>query len=405
MTERRLFYGWIVVGAGALITCVGMGTMFSLGVFLRPLSESMGWTRTGISTVALLNWLFMGLGSFVWGSLSDRIGARAVALTGGAILGTALVVASRATTLLQFQITFGAMVGFAAGAFYAPLTATVTKWFTTNRSLAVALVSAGIGIGTFTIAPLARALISAYDWRTAMLVIGDVAWLVIIPVALLVRPAPHAVPSVLASGETRPREYTAIGAISTPQFWAIAFTHFACCAAHSGPIFHMVTNAIDHGVPALAAATVFGVSGLASVGGRVLCGLLADRFGAKRTLLVGLALQAVAVSLYLVTTDLLGFYALSVVFGLSFGGVMPLYAILVREYFGERIMGTAYGAVFLVSTLGMALGSWSGGWLYDLSGSYAWLFIGSTAIGVGAIAIALTFRPPRPLNAPLPSPA
>ena len=112
-------------------------------------------------------------------------------------------------------------------------------------------------------------------------------------------------------------------------------------------------------------------------------------------------------SVYLVTTSASAFYALALIFGLSYGGVMPLYAILVREYFGERIMGTAYGAVFFVSTLGMALGSWSGGWFFDTLGSYLWLYIGSTAIGLGAIAIALTFRPPRaiPLGLPTPSPA
>src|SRR6185503_15603255 len=192
-------------------------------------------------------------------------------------------------------------------------------------------------------------------------------------------------------------------AVQTPQFWAIALTHFACCAAHAGPIFHMVTHAIDRCIAPLTAATVLGVSGLASVAGRVTCGLLADRFGAKRTLLVGLAIQATAVLLYLFTTTTASFYALAVAFGLSYGGVMPLYAILVREYFGERIMGTAYGAVFLVSTLGMALGSWSGGWFYDAFGSYLWLFVGSSAIGVGAIAIAVTFRPPRRLLAALPS--
>jgi MFS family permease len=141
------------------------------------------------------------------------------------------------------------------------------------------------------------------------------------------------------------------------------------------------------------------------VTGRVTCGLLADRYGAKPTLLLGLAIQAVSVFLYLFTSTASAFYALALVFGLSYGGVMPLYAILVREYFGERIMGTAYGAVFLVSTLGMALGSWSGGWFFDTFGSYLWLYIGSGAIGLGAIAIALTFRPPRVRAVPLPSPS
>ena len=405
MGPRRLFYGWVIVVAGMLVTCMGLGAMFSLGVFLKPVSETMGWSRTSISTVALLNWIFMGLGSFAWGALSDRIGTRAVVLGGGGLLGLGLVTASQAATLIQFQLLFGVLVGFAVGSFYAPMTAAAARWFTMHRSLAVALVSSGIGLGVLTVGPLARTLITAYDWRTAMLVVGDLCWLVVIPVALLIRPAPPAADGAASAVtlDARGREFTATAALRTPQFWAIALTHFACCAAHSGPIFHMVTHAIDRGVAPLTAATVLGVSGLASVAGRVTCGLLADRYGVKRTLLVGLAIQAVAVLLYLFTTTTSSFYALALVFGLSYGGVMPLYALLVREYFGERIMGTAYGAVFLVSTLGMALGSWSGGWFYDAFGSYFWLFIGSAAIGIGAITIALTFRQPRPLSAALPS--
>jgi MFS family permease len=407
MAPRRVFYGWIIVGAGILVTCMGLGAMFSLGVFLKPISESMGWSRTGISTVALLNWVSMGIGSFFWGALSDRIGTRTVVLCGGVLLGFGLVSASQAATLGQFQLLFGVLVGFAVGSFYAPMTASAMRWFTRHRSLAVALVSSGIGLGTLTVGPLARALIDTYDWRLAMLVVGDLCWLVVIPAALLVRNPPAPIPGepVASTAGAHGREYTAGQALGTPQFWAIALTHFACCAAHSGPIFHMVTHAIDRGVAPLTAATVLGVSGLASVSGRVTCGLLADRFGVKRTLLAGLAIQAVSVFLYLFTTGTSAFYALALIFGLSYGGVMPLYAILVREYFGERIMGTAYGAVFLISTLGMALGSWSGGFLYDAFGSYVWLYAGSAAIGVGAIAIALTFRPPQALRTALPAPS
>jgi MFS family permease len=166
----------------------------------------------------------------------------------------------------------------------------------------------------------------------------------------------------------------------------------------------MVTHAIDNGVTAMAATTVLGVAGLASLSGRILCGLMADRIGAKRMLLMGLALQAVAVSLYVFTRDLASFYAVAVVFGFAYGGAMPLYAILVREYFGGRIMGTVFGAVGSVATLGMALGPWAGGWLYDTLGSYFWLYMGSFGIGLGAVAIALTFRPPRALPAAAPSP-
>jgi MFS family permease len=405
-SSRKVFYGWVIVGVGIVVTCVGMGAMLSLTVFLAPMADAMGWSRTGISTAALVNWLCMGAGAFLWGALSDRFGTRAVVLSGGVLLGLGLVTASRAATLGQFQILFGVLVGLAAGSFYTPMTAATARWFTRHRSLAVALVSAGLSVGSAVMAPLARWLISTYDWRLAMLVIGDLVWLVVIPAALLVRNPPAASSAVAAStGNTDGRELTVAQALRTPQFAALSLAYFACCAAHSGPIFHMVSNAIDHGVSAMAATTVLSVASLASLSGKIICGLVADRVGAKRTLVVGLALQAIAVSLYLVTRELAGFYAVALVFGFAYGGVMPLYAILVREYFGERIMGTAFGAVAFVSTLGMALGPWAGGWLYDTFGGYFWLFLGSFGIGLGAVAIAVTFRPPREFVAALPSPS
>ncbi|HEX4995310.1 MAG TPA: MFS transporter, partial [Methylomirabilota bacterium] len=176
----NIFYGWVIVAAGIVMTCVGIGSMLSLGVFLQPMSEAMGWSRTGISLAALLNFLCMGVGSFVWGALSDRFGTRVVVLSGGILLGAGLVAASQAATLGQFQLLFGVIVGVAAGSFYAPMTATTTRWFTEHRSLAVALVSAGLGLGSMTVAPLAAWIITTYDWRVAMLAIGDLAWLLLI---------------------------------------------------------------------------------------------------------------------------------------------------------------------------------------------------------------------------------
>jgi len=401
----KLFYGWVIVGVGIVVTCIGFGAMLTLSIFLQPMAEAMGWSRTGIAAAALLNFLCMGLGAFMWGALSDRFGTRAVVLCGGALLGLGMVLASQATTLLQFQLLYGMIVGVASGSFYAPLTSTTTKWFTRNRSLAVALVSAGLSVGATVMAPLARWLITSYDWRVAMWVIGDLVWLVVLPAAFLVRDPPAATAAGAPAATAAAGPDLTIGqVVRTPQFAAIALTHFACCAAHSGPIFHMVTHAIDRGVPAMAAATVLSAAGLASLTGKIGCGIFADRVGAQRTLVAGLALQAVAISLYLFTSGLASFYALALVFGFAYGGVMPLYAIVVREYFGERIMGAAFGAVSLAATLGMALGPWLGGWAYDALGSYAWMFIGSSAIGVGAVAIALTFRPPRAVAPPLLAP-
>jgi predicted MFS family arabinose efflux permease len=368
-----------------------MGALFSLGVFLVPIERATGWSRGQISTVALLNWIAMGVGSFAWGVLSDRIGGRGVVLAGGFLLGLGLVLASQTQTLWQLYVTFGVLVGFSVGAFYAPLTSTATKWFTERRGLAVALVSSGIGVGILVISPLARALTTAWDWRVAMLVLGDIAWLVIIPTALLIRD--DAPVTARAAGRPEPA-YSSAQVLRAPQFWAIALTHFACCAAHSGPIFHMVTHATDQGVPAMAAAAALGVSGLSSIAGRIGGGMIADRLGVKRTLIGGLLLQAAIIAAYLLAREAWTFYALAVVFGTAYGGVMPLYALVTREYFGEKVMGTAYGAVFLVSSLGMGLGSLAGGVIYDRLGAYAWLYLGSALVAFMAVLLAFTIRRP-----------
>src|SRR5499425_3729056 len=328
MSQRGLFYGWVVLFAAATAVAFGQGSLFSLGVFLKPLEDSMHWSRSAVSVTALINWIAMGVGSFFWGALSDRLGSRFVTISGGLLLGLALVLSSQATALWHLHVTFGFGVGFAAGAFLTPLSATATKWFTTNRGLALGMISAGGGAGMLLLSPLTRWVTSLYDWRVAMIVLGDLAWLVVIPVALLVKNAPADMGAVALGGAaTRQRDFLAREVLRAPQFWAIAITHFACCAAHAGPIFHMVTHAMDQGVARMAAATVFSVSGLSSVVGRLACGFIADRFGAKPTLVAGLAFQAAMVFVYLFTRDAWSLYAAGVFFGLSYGGVMPLYAL------------------------------------------------------------------------------
>jgi MFS family permease len=219
----------------------------------------------------------------------------------------------------------------------------------------------------------------------------------LIPAALLVRRPPEPAPAgdVALTSPPAAQDYplNAAQALLTPQFAAIALTHFACCAAHSGPIFHMVAYATLCGLPPMLAVSVFSLAGLSGLGGRIGFGMIADRIGAKPVLVAGLFVQALSVGAYLFVGALGEFYSLSVIFGLAYGGVMPLYAVLVRDYFGPRIMGSTFGAVTMFASLGMALGPWAGGFAFDTYGSYAWLYIGSFAIGLGAVAIALTFRP------------
>ncbi|HEX5129368.1 MAG TPA: MFS transporter, partial [Usitatibacter sp.] len=399
-------YGWVLVALGGLMGCVAVGAMFSLAVFLEPMSQDTGWGRAGISSAMSLNFIAMGLGSFGWGMASDKWGARRVVLIGSAILGLALVAASQAQTLGQFQLTFGILVGAATSAFFAPMIATVTGWFDRNRALAVSLVSAGVGMAPLTMSPLAQWMVTTHGWRPAMFVIGLLAWAVLLPAAWLVRTpkAPQAVATEPARAAAEATEGSAARALRSPQFIVLALTFTACCAAHSGPIFHMVSYAMFCGVAPMAAVSIYSVEGLAGLGGRILLGVLADRYGAKLVLVAGLVVQAFAISAYAYVSALGQFYALAVVFGMAYGGVMPLYSVLARGYFSQNIMGTVLGAATMLSCIGMSLGPLAGGWVFDRFGTYAWLFMGSGAVALGAVAIALAFPPlPRP-RMPAPEP-
>ncbi len=389
-------YRWIMVALGGLMGCVAIGAMFSLAVFLGPISEATGWSRAAISAAMTIDFLVMGVAGFAWGALSDRFGVRRVVLCGALLLGAGLTLASRATSLLTFQIGYGVLVGLSAGAFFAPTIAAVTAWFDTQRGLAVSLVSAGMGMAPLTVSPFAGWLITHYDWRTAMAMIGVGAWCVLIPAALLVRNPPAGGLTGRATVEgtqpaPRAEEMSLQRALLSPQFLVLGGTFFLCCAAHSGPIFHMMSYAQFCGLSTMTAVSVYSIEGLAGLGGRLLFGVAADRLGAKRVIVAGLVLQALSIATYATIREAAEFYALAIVFGVAYGGVMPLYAVLAREYFGQRIMGAVFGAATMLSSIGMAFGPLVGGWVFDTWQNYRWLFIGSGAVALGAAAIALAF--------------
>jgi len=387
-------YRWVIVGLGGLMGCVAIGAMFSLAVFLGPISTATGWSRAAVSSAMTLDFLVMGLAGFAWGALSDRVGPRPVVLAGAVILGAGLWLAGRATSTLMFQLGFGVLVGIAAGAFFAPVIATVTGWFEQQRALAVSLVSAGMGMAPLTMSPLAAWLVSHYDWRTAMTVIAGLAWMLLIPSALLVRaaPRPDQAASAAATEPPKPAPRLATAFLSV-QFLVLGLTFFFCCAAHSGPLFHFVSYAITCGVPMMTAVSIYSVEGLAGLGGRLLFGVAADRLGVKPVLIGGLTAQSIAILAYMFASRASEFYLLGTVFGTAYSGVMPLYAVLAREYFDQRIMGTVFGAAILLSSLGMALGPVVGGWIFDTYHDYRWLYLSSTAIALGAAAVAFAFPP------------
>ena len=380
---------WSLVAAGAVLGCVGVGALFSLAVLLQPMGSDTGWSRAGLSAAMTVAFLASGFAGFGWGALGDRIGPRPVVLAGSVLLGLALLLASRATTLLQFQLTFGLLLGVAVASFFAPVMAATAAAFERRRNLAIALVSAGVGVAPMTMSPLVAWLLTQVGWRETLLVLGLLCWALTLPAAWFVRAAPagdaHGTSDSAAPGMKMAQ------ALRSKPFIVLALAFFACCAAHSGPIFHTVSYAVGCGLSVTAAVTIYSMEGAAGLGGRLLFGLLGDRYGAKPVLVAGLAIQALAAVAYLAVERLGGFYAVALVFGLAYGGTMPLYASLAREAFPPRILGGVIGAMTMLSGLGMALGPLLGGWLFDRYGSYAWMYIGSLMLGLAAALVVSRF--------------
>ncbi|MCC6203585.1 MAG: MFS transporter, partial [Hyphomicrobiales bacterium] len=279
-------------------------------------------------------------------------------------------------------------------AIFAPMMACVTGWFDTQRGLAVSLVSAGMGMAPMTMAPLAAWLVTVHDWRTSMLIIAGIAAALMIPAALLVRrpPALEGGQAEMAADEQQ-TDMTVAQAVRSPQFITLMLANFFCCATHSGPIFHTVSYAVTCGIPMIAAVSIYSVEGLAGMGGRIAFGLLGDRFGAQRVLAIGLLAQAFGVLAYVFVSTLGPFYAVAALVGFIYAGTMPLYAVIIRENFPLKMMGTIIGGTAMAGSLGMSTGPLLGGLIYDRFDSYALMYVGSWGMGLAAVLILMTFRP------------
>ena len=388
-------YRWVLVAAGGLMGCVAMGALFALPVLLNGMAEATEWSRTGISGAMTLAFLAMSVMGMVWGTASDRFGARPVVLLGAAIFAGSLWLASQAGSLLQFQLAFGLLAGGSVAAFFAPMMATVMAWFTTRRGLAVSLVSAGMGLAPVTMSPLAARLAETGDWRSVLSTMALIVAVLTLPAALLLRPAPAQpqAPQGPSSEDAPPAGMTRGEALRSPQFLVLVITNFFCCATHSGPIFHTVSYAQFCGIAAMAAVTIYSVEGIAGMGGRIGFGLLGDRFGAKRVLVLGLLAQSVGALSYAFAGSLASFYIVAAIFGFIYAGIMPLYSVLVRENFPVSMLGMVIGGTSLGGSLGMATGPVLGGWIFDTTGGYGAMYVTCAALGLCAFLVASTFRP------------
>lgn len=379
MRWDRIHYGWIVALASAGIMATCSLSVYTFGVFLDPLTEHFGWDRGPLSLAPSLSFVVAGLLAMVTGRLSDRYGARILATVGGVAMGSAFLLMSRINTLTDTYIFWGLFMGTAFGCFISPLLSTIPRWFVQRRGVALSIVATGFGLGA-TISPLlAQMLISRCRWPSAFLVLGIIAWAVIIPLAQLIRKSPAQMglkpygDSDAVGSETAARAPEGASlreAVRSLPFWVYGAVTFLWFFSLQAVVVHIVPHATNTGVPEIAAAGILSVLAACSVISRASIGFVADKLGARRSLALCLVVATLALGWLIITRELWAFYVFAVAFGLAYGGVIPLATLVPSELFGTRSLGVILGALMLYNTVGGAAGAPFAGYVFDTTRSY-----------------------------------
>lgn len=397
------FYGWVIVFSGLFLSLIMYGVIDAFAVMFKPIAEEFQWDRGTVSVASMINWLSFGVSGLLCGVLSDRFGSRWVMIGGGVIFIIGTFLMSQVESLWQLYFFFGVIIAAGRSAAGVPLTALVTKWFVRNQGLALAIAQSQ-NVGSAVFAPLSVVLLAAYGWRGAYVGMGMIA-LLIIPLAFLMRDhhtsqAPssggrtgmptgtgHAAPAQLPGMTLRE-------AMQTRAFWTLNFMVVGCCVCHSCILLHGMSHMTDTGLATSVAARVVATMAIFGMIGKIANGLLADRVGAKWALAGFLGLQAIMIPLFIEAETAPTFYTWAVLFGLGYGGPMPVYAMLFRQYFGLRSIGAILGVFFMVASIGMGSGGLMGGMMHTSFGSYVAPFLTSTTTGLIAAILALTLPSP-----------
>jgi len=383
----RLFRLLRLFSALALMTIAG-AAMYATIVALKPVAHEFGVGRSAGSMPYTLFMIGFGLGGVWMGRISDRIGIFGPALFGSLCLPAAFLVAGHTTQFWLFCVAMGVLGGFfGASVTFAPLIADISHWFSARRGLAIAIVISGTYLAGAVWPPILQIGIDADGWRSTFLTVGLFCLVTMLPFsAALYRRAPIPVTTVaVARHETdQPLGFT------PPRLQGLlCVAGVGCCAAMAAPQVHIVAHATDLGHAAVEGATMLALMFGCGIVSRLVSGWLSDRIGGLRTLMLGSVLQALALTAFLFAETLWGLYLTAMAFGLSQGGIVPSYAMIVRRHFAPNDAGWRIGMTFLATIMGMALGAWLAGALYDVSGSYTLSFLGAIAFNLLNLGIVL----------------
>jgi MFS family permease len=365
---------WRLVATLAMATLGGVG-MWSVVVALPAVQADFGVDRASASLPYTLTMVGFGLGGIMMGRLTDRHGI-SLPLAGATLaLAAGYVLAAMAPSLFLYALAQGVLIGFlGSSATFGPLLADISHWFEKRRGLAVAIVACGNYLAGTLWPPVVQHLIDVVGWRNTHLIIGAVCLLTMLPLTLVLRRRPpHAGHAAVASRTLRSPPDLGVSPRTLQALLVVA--GFACCVAMSMPQVHIVAYCGDLGYGPAAGARMLSMMLGFGIVSRLASGWIADHIGGVRTLLLGSAMQGVALVLYLFFDGLTSLYVVSALFGLFQGGIVPSYAIIIREYFSPQQAGARVGLVVMATLFGMALGGWMSGVVFDLTGSYRAAFM------------------------------
>jgi MFS family permease len=388
-SEPESTYAWLRLAASlALMTLGGVG-MYVMSVALPAVQSEFGSARGGASVPYTATMIGFGLGGILMGRLADRFGVIVPIIAGGLCLGSGFVLAGMAQDLAHFALVHGVLIGFlGCSATFAPLVADTALWFNRRRGIAVAICASGNYLAGAVWPPILQYFFETSGWRATYIGVGLFCAVSILLLSLVFMrrpPLPGGVaPSAIGKrGETRP-----LGLSANALTVLLSLAGVACCVAMSMPQVHIVAYCGDLGYGAARGAEMLSLMLGFGIASRLLSGWISDHIGGLRTLLLGSVLQGIALVLFLPSTSLASLYVVSALFGLFQGGIVPAYALIVREYFNPREAGTRTGVVLMATLFGMALGGWMSGAIFDQTGSYRAAFLNGIAWNVLNLSIA-----------------
>jgi len=388
--EAESSYAWLRLLVSLALMTIGNSGMYTVTVVLPRLQSEFGVTRADASLPYTLTMIGFGVGGILMGRLSDRFGVMVPVMIGAVGIGLGYIGGGLAASLMLFSLAQGILLGLlGTSATFAPLVADTSRWFTRRRGIALAICMSGNYVAGAIWPPIIQHFIAGHGWRPTYIGLGVFCLVTMLPLALWLRPRPPEVDAAPQSVAGSAASSRPLGMSPSALQFLLCVAGVSCCVAMSMPQVHIVAYCGDLGFGGARGAEMLSLMLGMGIVSRLVSGWISDHIGGLRTLLLGSVLQGIALLLFLPFDGLVPLYIVSGMFGLFQGGIVPSYALIVREYFTPQEAGARVGTVLMSTLLGMALGGWLSGLIFDLTGSYRAAFVNGIAFNLVNVSIVL----------------